>query len=130
MKISWSMYENFFESEFSCPCCGAADMDPYFLQTLQTIRTQLGESMNITSGFRCAASEKKKGRSGKGGHTLGQAADVGVSGAAAHLLLLLALGNEVPRIGISQKGPHGKRFIHLDTSEASDGLASPWVWSY
>jgi len=31
---------------------------------------------------------------------------------------------------VSQRGAHGKRFIHLDTMEDSDTHPRPWVWSY
>jgi hypothetical protein len=42
-------------------------------------------------------------------------------------LLAAAFDYGVPRVGVSQKGPHSSRFIHLDLIKSS---VSPWVWSY
>ena len=58
------------------------------------------------------------------------AVDVLVSGEDAHRLIKIAMGQGAKGIGVQQKGPHDKRYLHLDMwSKAPEGLR-PWVWSY
>jgi hypothetical protein len=45
----------------------------------------------------------------------------------AYILVEVALKHGIPRIGISQKGPVGSRFIHLDMDTSR---AAPRIWSY
>jgi hypothetical protein len=33
-------------------------------------------------------------------------------------------------IGVAQRGPHDKRFIHLDDLKNSEQNPRPWIWSY
>lgn len=47
---------------------------------LQTLRTHLGRSVDITSGFRTPALDRAVGGSGAGQHVLGEAADIVVDG--------------------------------------------------
>jgi zinc D-Ala-D-Ala carboxypeptidase len=130
--IDWSKYPNFSEDEFRCKgnnCCGhAADMDPDFIYTLQSLRNAYGKAIIITSGYRCPdhnAAVSDSGRSGP--HTTGKAADILVSGRDAYDLLKLAVLHPFTGYGIHQKGVHTGRFIHLDTLT---GNHRPMLFSY
>jgi uncharacterized protein YcbK (DUF882 family) len=99
-------------------------MQPLFMGRLQALRLAYGKPMLVTSGYRCAnhPSERVKAQPGTGTHSQGIAADIGVSGADALLLLRLALEANFTGIGVQQKG--NGRFIHLDIRE------HPAIWSY
>jgi len=123
---------NFTPDELACKCgCGRADMDATFMRKLQMVRDEFGP-MQISSGFRCPEYNAKVSGTGEDGpHTTGKAADIRCSGHAAHRLLAIASKNLFPGIGISQKGAHGSRFIHLDQLEPGEAKgARPWVWTY
>ena len=127
--IDWSKYENFSEAEFTCQCgCGQTQMNEEFLWWLQKLRTTLGEPMAISSGYRCHDHNDAVSSTGRDGpHTSGWACDVRVHGAAAHQLLRVALSFGARGVGISQKGDHNKRFLHLDMLLEP---LRPRVWSY
>lgn len=122
----WSAYPNFDEYEFRCRHTGRCLMRAEFLDVLQAIRTEFGRPMVITSGYRDPSHPQEVGKTIPGEHTLGTAADIAVSGAAAMDLLRIALAHRVPRIGIKQHGPG--RFIHLGLG--GPGLPTPAVWTY
>lgn len=121
----WGKYAPYFrELEFDCKCCGKNDMQPEFMDKLLELRKAYGKPMVITSGYRCPDYNDRISSTGrKGPHTTGLAADILISGSNARELL--ALASEFPRVGVSQKGDHGTRFIHLDCLPKPD-----WVWSY
>ena len=122
--IDWTRYPNFSASEFACKCCGAADMDPDFMDRLQQLRTRLGWPLVISSGYRCEAHNAAVG--GGPAHPTGKAADIAIRGARARELTGMAIERfGFTGIGVSQAGP--RRFIHLDTC---GGETRPWIWSY
>ena len=95
------------------------------MRRLDALRHSFGEPMIVTSGYRCPAHNDNVSTTGLDGpHTTGRAADIGISGAAALDLVLLS---NFGGLGINQKGPHEKRFIHLDDL---DGPTRPRIWSY
>ena len=59
-----------------------------------------------------------------GVHTLGQASDILISGERAMLLFEKARQIGFSGIGLSQRGPHQDRFVHLDTKPRKA------LWSY
>jgi zinc D-Ala-D-Ala carboxypeptidase len=115
---------NFSRAEMQCKCgCGLSHMDDEFMRMLQLLRDKLGP-LPITSGARCEEHNKREGGYPKSAHLQSKAADIRIYGPRA-----LALVEEARRIGfsgvgISQKGDHAKRFIHLDT------LSRAAIWSY
>lgn len=131
-ELDWNSLPNFTRAEFQCRCgCGRADMDPAFMDLLQRLRTKCGFPFTISSGYRCPdhnASVSRTGRSGP--HTTGGACDVRVSGDRAYRLLSEALALGLTGIGVSQKGRHGGRFIHLDSLPNGERQPRPWIWSY
>ena len=123
---------NFTPDEFACKCgCGRADMDATFMKKLQMVRDEFGP-MIIASGFRCPAHNAKVSSTGEAGpHTTGKAADIRCSGYDAHRLMMLAGKHLFSGLGVSQKGSHSSRFVHLDQLEPGEAKgARPWVWSY
>ena len=110
---------NFSVNKMACRCgCGTAEMDPEFMRMLQELRDHMQGSLRVSSGRRCehhndrvsTAKNKKNGV-----HTLGQASDILISGERAMLLFEKARQIGFSGIGLSQRGDHAKRFVHLDT---------------
>lgn len=123
--MDWSKYQNFSAKEFDCSHCGKNEMQPDFLQKLQTLRSVYGKPLRITSGYRCPAHPIEAKKAKPGAHASGCACDIGIDGPDAHRLLKLAFAAGFTGIGVQQKG--SGRFIHLDTLE---GGLRPTVWSY
>ena len=94
---------------------------------LQELRNQMQGPLRVTSARRCdhhnnevsTAKNKKNGV-----HTLGQAADVLISGEWAMVLFEKARLIGFSGIGLSQRGDHASRFVHLDTKPRKA------LWSY
>ena len=120
---------NFSNKELACSCCGVNKMTKGTLVALQKLRDKLGKPMKLSSAYRCPEHNSKVSSTGNSGpHTTGKAIDVLCSGSMAHDVLRLAMETrEWTGIGVSQKGKHESRFIHLDM--ITDGNR-PWVWSY
>ena len=123
--IDWSNYQNFSADEFNCSHCGKNEMQPDFLQKLQTLRSVYGKPVRITSGYRCPEHPIEAKKTQPGAHTSGRAADISIDRAEAHQFLKLAFAAGFTGVGVQQKG--SGRFIHLDTLE---GLSRPNLWSY
>ncbi len=115
MTLDWSKYPNFTEAEFACRCgCGAADMDPDFMDRLQAIRTAFGKPMVISSGFRCEEYNSRIG-SKYPEHVMGMAADIPCVNPEAAELDELRVFHGMPRFGISQRKGR-PRFVHIGGS--------------
>ena len=121
--------EHFTRDELQCHCgCGGCQMDERFLERLEALRQAFGAPLRLSSAWRCPDYNERISATGRTGpHTTGHAVDVLISGKDAYRLIHLALSLGFTGIGISQHGPHEKRFIHLD--DLTDG-PRPWVWSY
>ena len=119
---------NFSVNEMACRCgCGTSEMDPEFMRMLQELRDQMQGPLLVSSGRRCdhhndAVSTAKNKK--KGVHTLGQDSDILISGERAMLLFEKARKIGFSGIGLSQRGPHQDRFVHLDTKPRKA------LWSY
>ena len=126
--LDWNNYPNFSEAEFMCKCgCGRADMQPEFLNRLQTLRTACDFPFRITSGFRCEAHDRAE--KGAGVHPSGLACDINVYGEQLLTILDSCKLLCFHRIGLKQTGKWNKRFIHLDRL-VSDKHPSPAIWTY
>ncbi len=128
--IDWNLYPNFSREEFECQCgCGRADMQPEFLEKLQAVRTEVGFSITVSSGFRCPDHNNSVSSTGLDGpHTTGWAADLAVDRGKAHDVLSKAMAHGFTGIGVQQKG--GGRFLHLDGLTEPAHAPRPTVWSY
>ena len=122
--------KNFSNKELACSCCGDNKMNKETLIALQRLRDAIGKPMSLSSAYRCPVHNDKVSSTGKEGpHTTGKAIDILCSGKFAYEILSCAMirSSIWKGIGISQKGKHSSRFIHLDTIDSDN---RPWVWSY
>jgi len=122
--------KNFSSEELSCSHCGENHFDQKTLDSLQGLRDAIKRPLKISSAYRCPAYNNTISGSGTTGpHTTGQAVDILCSGKLAHEILSFAMirSNTWKGVGISQRGEHSSRFIHLDTIESD---MRPWIWSY
>ena len=135
LQREFNTLQYFRPHEFACHCgeCGSTglEMEYLFLVKLDQLRKHLGRPMQITSGYRCSAYNEKISTTGPNGpHTTGRAADVLIKGPEAfHMMQQCTLGGWMTGIGLNQKGPMAKRFIHLDDLVAP-GHPRPRVWTY
>ena len=121
----------FTQKELACRHCGQGLMDADFLAALDILREVYGSPIILNSGYRCPMHNMEVSKTGpRGPHTTGRSVDVLVYGAEAHRLIELALRWNFTGVGVSQRGPHDQRFVHLDTLSDAPGQPRPWVWSY
>ena len=125
--------KHFRLAEFACHCgqCGSdgSEMNETFVAKLDRLRDLCDFPFFVTSGYRCPAHNQTVSTTGPNGpHTTGRAADIHVYGEKAHRLLML-IGYKMTGIGLNQRGPYGKRFVHLDDLEAPQH-PRPRVWTY
>jgi uncharacterized protein YcbK (DUF882 family) len=102
-------------------------MDEGFVRILEAIRVEYGKPMVVTSAYRCPDWNKAISTGLNGPHTTGKAIDIQCYGPDAHELLTIALKAGVKGVGVSQKGAHNKRFIHMDTLDEPN---RPFIWGY
>ena len=127
--------KNFSSGEMMCSCgCGEDSMDPDFMSILQNIRDEMQRPLRISSGVRCAKRNMEVSSTGKNGphvpRTTGtMASDILIAGADALRLIDIARKHGISGVGISQRGAHAKRFIHIDTL-SDDKHPRPTMWSY
>lgn len=71
---------NFWSTEFDCQCnnatCQWTLIDLDHVKNLQKLRDQLGESLKITSGYRCPTHNKAVGGATRSRHVAGDATDL------------------------------------------------------
>lgn len=91
------------------------------------LRVVFDAPLVVSSGARCAAHNKAVSTTGPDGPHTVAAVDFRIHGPEAFRLVKLALAQGFTGIGIQQKGPREKRFIHLDDRRRHPG---PAVWSY
>lgn len=123
----------FKKSEFTCKCgCNRTFMEPDFLKKLDDLRSRVDFPFVVTSGYRCPEYNNKISTTGlTGPHTTGRAVDIQLHGRQVFNVMRQAtLGGWFSGIGLNQRGPHAKRFIHLDDLEKTDGRFRPTVWTY
>ncbi|WP_445361546.1 D-Ala-D-Ala carboxypeptidase family metallohydrolase [Microbulbifer sp. EKSA005] len=125
------MFHNdyFKELELACRCCGKNHFKDETLMRLIRVRERFGKSMIINSGYRCLAHNIQLNATMT--HATGQAVVVQVAVGRAYRLIQVAQELGFTGIGVKQKGPIGKRFLHLDDLESIPGERTrPTVWSY
>lgn len=132
--ITWSDIRFFEPREFACPCgtCGSDGMEMQidFVHKLDQLRERSMIPFVITSGYRCPAYNKQISTTGEDGpHTTGRAADIALSGPSLfRVVRQAAMGGWCTGIGLHQRGPHSKRFVHLD--DLGDPHPRPRFWTY
>lgn len=72
--------DNFWSTEFDCQCnysdCEWTYIDLDHVKKLQELRKELGESLEVTSGYRCAKHNKDVGGASRSRHKEGDASDL------------------------------------------------------
>lgn len=122
------MTPHFSDKELACSCCGVNGMNSEFMDKLESLRVMLDEPIILSSAYRCPNHNNEVSSTGfNGPHTTGLAVDIKCKGMQAHRILGLAMMLGFYGIGISQKGNHESRFIHVDLMR---GAMRPWLWSY
>lgn len=127
--------KNFTREELQCHCgCGRMDYTRAAVERLQRLRDAYGGPIQVNSGYRCPTYNASVSSTGPNGpHTVVDgdsiAVDVKTYGQDAYRLLRCALCLGWRGIGVAQKGPRGKRFVHLDWV-SDDAHPRPWAWSY
>lgn len=120
--MSEQLTPNFNLDEFKCKCCGQVNTPAAtrLARELQKVRDEYGV-MRIISSFRCQHQNDLVGGKMFSQHLVGLAADIACNDDVSrrHLLMLL-LGYQFPRIGISQN------FIHADIGT----ITGPLIWVY
>lgn len=112
MNTKHQNYKYFKPSEFAkcIPACCIEDLQPFFLEMLDSAREKSGIPFVINSAFRTIAYEISKGRSGDSSHCVGEAVDIRCNNNYYRLKVLKALlDTGFRRIGIYEN------FIHVDT---------------
>lgn len=128
---------NFTIDELQCRGTGVCNMDEEFMELLQQVRNNFGRPMVVTSGYRHPDYNEqlqKKGitKTGRTGpHTTGKAVDILITGKEAIRLFAIAQNLGMTGIGLNQRGPHDKRFIHMDNLPNVPGKQPrPHCWTY
>ena len=98
------------------------------LAAMDRIRAQLDRPIRVNSWYRTPKHDADI--KGAGAHPTGKAIDVAISGADALAFINFATRAGFTGIGVSQKGPHQGRFIHVDMMDNTKGRPRPWIWSY
>jgi zinc D-Ala-D-Ala carboxypeptidase len=126
------MSEHFSDAELRCKCgCGRNLMREGFMRKLESLRVYLGFPMSVSSAYRCPTHNSSVSSTGLDGpHTTGRAIDIAVHGSAALKIIGRAKEFGFSGVGVSQKGTHGSRFIHLDDLDSTSRRPRPHVWSY
>lgn len=114
----------FKEAEFKrcSPSCSLQDMNQEFMNTLDNLREKAGIPIVLNSAYRSSAWDKSKGRSGKGAHTKGLAADIRCNSSATRWKIIAAAHS----LGICRLGI-GKTYIHVDIDKS---LTQNVIWHY
>jgi hypothetical protein len=121
---------NFTPAEVACKCgCGLLPSQA-FMEKVQRARNRTNFKWPVTSGARCPEYNVIVSDTGDSGPHTKDAIDIGVSGAQARAVLAAFLAEGFSGIGVNQRGPHNKRFIHGDDLPNEDGQPRPHVWSY
>ena len=70
--------EHFSRSEFACPCCGVAKVEPALVQLLERIRrAHYPRGLRVVSGYRCPRHNASTPNAAKASqHMRGTAADI------------------------------------------------------
>lgn len=124
-----ALSEYFSLDELACKHCGTRGFNYENLPLLDAIREECGFPFILSSAYRCPQhpAEKNKTSVLLGEHAQGDAVDVLCYGNDAYKLVEVAIAHGVTRIGISQRGEHSKRFIHLGFSKHKPRFM---IWSY
>ena len=122
-------WQHFTKAEFKCKHCGQNKMQDSFITKLDALRTKVGFSLHVTSGYRCPKHNAAVSSTGLNGpHTTGRAVDFALSRHRGWEVLRAAMEMGFTGIGVQQKGEG--RFLHLDDLQEPEHAPRPTIWSY
>ena len=124
------MWNYFSVDELKCKGTDECEMDEGFMEKLEALRHEFNEPMIVSSGYRSIGYNTTIGGATNSPHLYGKAVDVVISGKSAYRLMKLAIQHGFTGIGVSQRGSHDSRFLHIDTMDSSNVHPRPWIWSY
>ena len=105
-----NLSKNFSKSEFECNCCGETKISEELVEVLQHMREELGETITITSSYRCKKHNDSVGSNDKSQHRLGKAADIIVKGCTPAFIYEWLNKNYQDKYGLGKY----KSFTHVD----------------
>lgn len=112
--------KNFWSTEFDCKCsdpeCKWTKIDLDHVEKLQKLREDLGESLEITSGYRCDKHNKRVGGASRSRHKEGDSSDLKAKTKSPETVAKAA-----EKIGFDGIGRY-TTFTHLD----SRGYKARW----
>jgi uncharacterized protein YcbK (DUF882 family) len=124
-------WPRFSANELVCACCGVHRMHDGFMARLEKLRDAMDMPLRLSSAYRCPRHNVFVSNTGpRGPHTTGHAVDILIAGADALRLVQHAIACGMTGIGISQKGAHASRFVHVDDLPDGAGHPRPWLWTY
>jgi uncharacterized protein YcbK (DUF882 family) len=119
---------HFDTTEFDCVCgaCTENYIDQGLVDLLEKVRVKFGESLTITSGYRCPAHNKAVGGAVGSQHPNGLAADVKPTNSTKEKLdKLYAICYDIfDNIGDGRP----KGFIHVDVRPAKPSGKRTWIY--
>lgn len=128
--MDWKLYPNFTLQELRCKHTGECNMHPDMMYTLQSIRTEYGKPIFLSSGFRSVKHPVEQMKEKPGEHTLGMAVDIICYNQTAHDVMRLAIKHGIRRIGLHQKGDEKTRFIHIGIADRFSLEYPLAIWTY
>ena len=121
----------FSPKEMACRGTGKLVIVPEFMQRLTGARTVYGKKVRVSRGYSTPEHNASVSKSGlTGPHTTARAIDIFVFGGDYILLKRIAMAHGFTGFGSNQKGPHKRRFLHLDDLPNAPGQPRPWGWTY
>lgn len=152
----YRLYEHFSPEELACRCgkCGLGqkNMSPSFMDKIEYLRVLSGIKMPVTSAVRCHNYNREVSKvKAFPPHTVIQLNKIDKGKPFCHALDINIWGDELNEllkhiynikkygivftgIGLNQKGPYNKRFLHIDdlpaNIEKNIKIKRPWVWTY
>lgn len=128
--MDWSLYKNFTRDELKCKSTGDCHIRPELMSILQSVRTEYGKIINISSGYRSPNHPIEAMKVKPGEHALGLAVDIICHGAKAVDLTELFFQRGIRRFGFHQKGNPNHRYIHIGLADRYLSEYPPAMWTY
>ncbi len=130
LTTDWAKYPNFSPKELACKHCGAEGITGEMMDILQSIRTDMGIPIFLSSGYRCVKHPVEQEKDRPGEHTFGMAVDILCYGLKALHIIKLAQHYDVKRIGVHQKGNANGRFVHIGIADRYKPEFPIAIWTY
>lgn len=110
------------DERYQCPCCGVNFIDPRMPMLHKLMEAMAGQTLQITSGYRCKLHNRAVGGSRTSSHLKGLAEDIAAPDSRTRFRVISA----AIRLGIHRIGI-GREFIHIDIDRAKDPEVA-WIY--